>query len=63
MAVPLINLTRNKCSGIVVWTTECDKVLNTLKNTLISPPVLSSPDFEKTFILQTDASNYGVGVV
>ena len=30
---------------------------------LTSTPVLSSPDLEKTFILQTDASNYGVGAV
>ena len=61
MAVPLTNLTRKKCPEIVVWTAECDKVFNALKNMLTSTPVLSSPDFEKTFILQTDASNYGVG--
>ena len=30
---------------------------------LTSTPVLSSPNFEKMFILQTDASNYGVGAV
>ena len=30
---------------------------------LTSTPVLSSRDFEKTFILQTDASNYGIGAV
>ena len=30
---------------------------------MTSTPVLSSPDLEKTFILQTDDSNCGVGAV
>ena len=30
---------------------------------LTSAPVLNSPDFENTFIFQTDASNYGVCTV
>ena len=63
MVVPLTNLTRKKCPEIIVWTTECDKAFNALKNMLTSTPVFSSPDFEKIFILQTDASNYGVGAV
>ena len=46
-----------------MWTEECDKAFNALKSMLTSSPVLSSPDFEKTFIVQTDASNYGVGAV
>ena len=63
MAVPLTNLTRKECPEVVVWTEECDKAFNALKNVLTSTPVHNSPDFEKTFILQTDASNYGVGTV
>ena len=39
------------------------KAFNVLKNVLTSTPVLTSPDFERTFILQTDASNYNVGAV
>ena len=63
MAVPLTNLTRKKYPETVVWTDECDKAFNALKSMLISSPVLSSPDFEKTFIIKTDASNFGVGAV
>ena len=63
IAVPLTNLTKNKNPDIVVWTEKCDRAFNALKNVLTSTPVLSSPNFEKMFILQTDASNYGVGAV
>ena len=63
IAVPLTNLTKKKNPDIVVWREECDRAFNTLKDMLTSAPVLSSPNFEKMFILQTDASNYGVGAV
>ena len=65
IAVPLTNLTKKKNPDIVtvVLTEECDRAFNTLKNVLTSTPVLSSPNFEQMFILQTDASNYGVGTV
>jgi phospholipid-translocating ATPase len=32
-----------------------------LKNALTREPVLRSPDFKKEFIVQTDASNVGIG--
>ena len=52
-----------KFPEVLVWTAEFDRAFNALKNSLASTPVLSSPDLEKSFILQTDASNYGVGAV
>ena len=52
-----------KCPEVVVWTAAFDKAFNALKSLLVSTPVLSSPDLEKTLILQTDTSIYGVGAV
>ena len=45
------------------WTEECDNAFNWLKQLLISAPILSYPNFSKEFILDTDASNDGVGAV
>ena len=47
IAVPLTNLTKKKNPDIVVWTEECDRAFNALKNVLTSTPILSSPNFEK----------------
>ena len=45
------------------WTEERDNAFNRLQQLLISAPILSYPDFSKEFILDTDASNDGVGAV
>ena len=63
LAAPLTDLTKKNHPETVVWSEECSKAFNTLKSVLTSAPILSSPDFGKTFILQTDASNCSVGAV
>lgn len=45
------------------WTEECDVALRTIKERLISAPILSRPDFNLPFYVQTDASAYGLGAV
>ncbi|CAM5091682.1 unnamed protein product [Natator depressus] len=47
----------------VQWTEECQKAFNQLKATLTSDPVLRDPDFDKQFLVTTDASKHGVGAV
>jgi hypothetical protein len=46
-----------------VWTSTHDTAFTTLKEALMSAPVLVLPDFSKTFSIQTDASELGVGAV
>lgn len=46
-----------------VWSRECETSFKALKEHLVSAPLLSCPDFERLFILQTDASDYGLGAV
>lgn len=45
------------------WTEECTEAFNKLKQQLISAPVMHSPDYNLPFVLQTDASGYGIGAV
>ena len=45
------------------WTKECQTSFDFLKQTLLTPPVLAFPDFNKMFILSTDASNYAAGAI
>ena len=63
LAVPLTDLTRKTKPNQVVWTPECAAAFDQLKDSLCSSPVLKSPDWDKPFILQTDASNRGVGAI
>ena len=45
------------------WSEQCNHVFEELKRILCCSPVLRSPDFKKPFVLQTDASDRGVGAV
>ncbi|CAM4703531.1 unnamed protein product [Lepidochelys kempii] len=60
---PLKDLTKKKQPNAVQWTEECQKAFNQLKATLMSDPVLRAPDFDKRFLVTTDASEHGVGAV
>ena len=46
-----------------VWNAECRNVFNCLKSLLTSVPLLVFPNFEKGFILETDAFGVGLGAV
>lgn len=58
---PLTQLTKKNAKWD--WTTECDQSFRKLKECLVSSPILSPPDYDKTFVLQTDASAFGIGAV
>ena len=59
----LSDLTRKSAPNKVVWTPQCEKAFVELKRLLCSAPVLKAPDFSRLFILQTDASDRGIGAV
>lgn len=63
VATALTDLTKRKAPNQVQWTKECDTAFQLLKQLLCSEPVLKTPDFDRPFILQTDASDHGVGAV
>ena len=63
LTAPLSNLTRKQNPNVIVWTPDCEHAFKELKRVLCSPQVLCTPDFTKPFVLQTDASDRGVGAV
>lgn len=62
-AVALTALTKKDQPKNVNWTEVCETAFQDLKDSLCRVPVLQSPDFLKTFTLQTDASEHGLGAV
>ncbi|GFW42339.1 transposon Tf2-9 polyprotein [Trichonephila clavipes] len=61
IARPLSNLTKKK--AFWKWSEEEEKAFQTLKQCLVSPPILKQADFSKPFLIRTDASNYALGAV
>lgn len=45
------------------WSADAENALQTVKNVLVSEPVLANADYSKPFIVQTDASDLGMGGV
>ncbi|XP_076838708.1 retrovirus-related Pol polyprotein from transposon 412 isoform X1 [Brachyhypopomus gauderio] len=59
VAAPLHGLTGSRAR--FVWSPECENAFRELKDRLCSAPVLAYPKFDTEFILDTDASDHGVG--
>jgi len=48
--------------GVVYkWGKDQEKTFETLKQKLINAPLLALPNFSKTFKIECDASNVGIG--
>lgn len=60
-AEPLVNLTRKGTTWN--WTEKCMDAWNKLVSDLSNSKVLRPPNFDYPFILQTDASGFGLGAV
>lgn len=60
IALPLTNLT-NK-DGFM-WSNEALDMFTTLKQALLSAPVLRLPDFSKTFVVECDATSAGISAI
>lgn len=58
---PLNKLTRKNI--IFVWSQDCQNSFEKLKTALVQPQILQYPDFNKQFIVTTDASKDACGAV
>lgn len=61
IARPLHKLTER--NAVFRWTEGCQTAFDTLRVALTSAPILAYPDNTRPFILDTDASNTGIGGV
>ena len=45
------------------WNEQCEKAFRSLIDSLVNEVVLCYPNFDKEFVLQTDASDHSLGYV
>ncbi|XP_035988756.1 uncharacterized protein LOC118561082 [Fundulus heteroclitus] len=62
-AAPLTDMIGSKCPMVIQWTKGAEAAFKDIQQSLGKSPVLHCPDFEKLFILQTDASERSIGAV
>jgi hypothetical protein len=61
LAGPLFELTRKDV--VFAWSVNCEQAYQALKAALVGAPVLTRPDFRRTFWLDVDWSPKGVGAI
>ena len=54
---------RKRSDDCIPWSSDCKEAFGKLKEALTNHPVLRAPNFDREFIIYTDASNAGVGAV
>jgi len=60
MAKPLTEMVKKDS---FVWSTAATLAFQHLKQLLSSTPVLSLPNFSKDFVVEVDASGFGIGAI
>lgn len=60
IAKPLMEQLKNDTYG---WNDDATVAFKALKSAMTTAPVLNLPNFSQKFLIETDASNHGLGVV
>ena len=63
IALPLTDITRKGQPNHIKWRDAQEKAFRTLKQVLLKEPILKLPNCAESFILQTDASEFGLGAI
>jgi hypothetical protein len=63
ISVPLTDLTKKGSPNTIPWDAPQELAFNTLREYVATQPILRLPDYTQPMVLQTDASNEGLGAV
>lgn len=65
IAAPLTDLTKGSGSKtrLIEWTPECQSAFEEIQSRMIQAPTLVPPNAARPFVIETDASDFGVGAV